>query len=127
MQKESRQIIDRVAADSDIFLLEELGNRKYKLISMAKVTENGTFVNKELMQPWEDMRAALWGSDEAQLKMLHSGRVVLVNNKGDFSASEVYNKYDYVVFQECGFVAKDDNIAGIAPTEDPEAWQPLSW
>ena len=127
MQKASRQIIDRVAADNDIFMLEELGNRKYKLISMAKVTENGTFVNKELMQPWEDMRAAVCCSDEVQLKMLHSGRVVLVTNKGKFSESETYNKHDYAVFEDNGFVAMEDDISGIEPSEDSNAWQPFEW
>ena len=127
MPKEPRQIIDRVAADNDIFLLEELGNRKYRLIPMAKVAVDGTFVNKELMQPWEDLRAAACGSDEMQLRMLNSGRVMRVINAGEFSVSTEYNKNDYVVFESNGFVANTDALLGIVPSENSAEWQSFEW
>src|SRR5690606_33127326 len=50
-----REIKDRVAVGDDIFIVEELGNNRIKLIpDPTHVSEPGTPVNKALLQPIED-------------------------------------------------------------------------
>lgn len=51
----SRNIKDRIAVGDDIFMIEELGDGRVRLIpSPDSVTEVGTAINKELLQPIED-------------------------------------------------------------------------
>ena len=103
-------IKDRVAEGDDIFLIENLPDGKIRLIPdpSNNIYEAGTDVNKALMQPWEDIHAAVAGSGEVQLKMLQSGRVIRVINRGEYDASTEYDKYDYVISaQDNGFVAKN--------------------
>jgi hypothetical protein len=53
-----REIKDRVAVGDDIFLVEDLGNNRIRLIpTPTHVSEAGTPVNKELLQPIEDYLA----------------------------------------------------------------------
>lgn len=55
-----RVITDRDAAGDDLFRIEELADGRVKLIPAPdSVTETGTDVNKELMQPWENGLARL--------------------------------------------------------------------
>lgn len=50
-----REIKDRVAVGDDIFIVEDLGNNRIKLIpAPTHVSEPGTPVNKALLQPIED-------------------------------------------------------------------------
>ena len=50
-----REIKDRVAVGDDIFIVEDLGNNRIKLIpDPTHVSEPGTPVNKALLQPIED-------------------------------------------------------------------------
>lgn len=56
MSHVARDIRDRVAIGDDIFLLENLGTGRYRLIpSPDSVVEAGTPINKALLQPIEDM------------------------------------------------------------------------
>lgn len=53
-----REIKDRVAVGDDIFIVEDLGNNRIKLIpAPTQVLEPGTPVNKALLQPIEDYLA----------------------------------------------------------------------
>ena len=53
-----REIKDRVAVGDDIFIVEDLGNNRIKLIpDPTHVSEPGTPVNKALLQPIEDYLA----------------------------------------------------------------------
>ena len=55
-----REIKDRVAIGDDIFILEDLGNNRIRLIpAPTHVLEPGTPVNKALLQPIEDELANL--------------------------------------------------------------------
>ena len=50
-----REIKDRVAVGDDIFIVEDLGNNRIRLIpAPTHVSEQGTPVNKALLQPIED-------------------------------------------------------------------------
>ena len=51
----SRDIKDRIAIGDDVFRIEELGDGRVRLIpNPDSVTESGTPVNKDLLQPIED-------------------------------------------------------------------------
>ena len=53
-----REIKDRVAVGDDVFLVEDLGNNRIRLIpAPTHVSEAGTPVNKALLQPIEDYLA----------------------------------------------------------------------
>ena len=53
-----REIKDRVAVGDDIFIVEDLGNNRIRLIpAPTHVSEPGTPVNKALLQPIEDYLA----------------------------------------------------------------------
>jgi hypothetical protein len=53
-----REIKDRVAVGDDIFLVEDLGNNRIRLIpAPTHISEPGTPVNKALLQPIEDYLA----------------------------------------------------------------------
>ena len=55
-----REIKDRVAVGDDIFIVEDLGNNRIRLIpAPTHVSEPGTPVNKALLQPIEDFLATL--------------------------------------------------------------------
>ena len=55
-----REIKDRVAVGDDIFIVEDLGNNRIRLIpAPTHVSEPGTPVNKELLQPIEDYLATI--------------------------------------------------------------------
>jgi hypothetical protein len=50
-----REIKDRVAVGDDIFIVEDLGNNRIKLIpAPTHISEAGTPINKALLQPMED-------------------------------------------------------------------------
>ena len=52
-----REIKDRVAVGDDIFIVEDLGNNRIRLIpAPTHVSEPGTPINKALLQPMEDHR-----------------------------------------------------------------------
>lgn len=128
MARKPITINDRVAEGDDIFKVETLTEGRIRLIpDPDSILEVGTDVNKELMQPWEDIHSAVTGSSEVQLKMLNSGQVVRVTNKGAYSAMETYSKYDYVT---AGFVAKIDGLTGVEPPKTPienDSWMPCAW
>ena len=51
----ARDIRDRVAVGDDIFAIEDMGNGRFRLVPEPdSIVENGTDVNKELLQPIED-------------------------------------------------------------------------
>lgn len=51
----SREIRDRVAIGDDCFYLQDLGDGRVRLIPAPdSVSESGTDINKELLQPIED-------------------------------------------------------------------------
>jgi microcystin-dependent protein len=55
-----REIKDRVAVGDDIFIVEDLGNNRIRLIpDPIHVSEPGTPINKALLQPIEDFLATL--------------------------------------------------------------------
>jgi microcystin-dependent protein len=55
-----REIKDRVAVGDDIFIVEDLGDNRIRLIpAPTHVSEPGTPVNKALLQPIEDFLATL--------------------------------------------------------------------
>ena len=55
-----REIKDRVAVGDDIFIVEDLGNNRIRLIpDPTHVSEPGTPVNKALLQPIEDALGAI--------------------------------------------------------------------
>ena len=55
-----REIKDRVAVGDDIFIVEDLGDNRIRLIpAPTQVLEPGTPINKALLQPIEDFLAAL--------------------------------------------------------------------
>ena len=55
-----REIKDRVAVGDDIFIVEDLGDNRIRLIpAPTQVLEPGTPVNKALLQPIEDFLATL--------------------------------------------------------------------
>lgn len=55
-----REILDRIAVDDDIFTIEYISNNKMKLIpSPTSIIEEGTNINKALLQPIEDNMALI--------------------------------------------------------------------
>src|SRR5690606_26250111 len=55
-----REVKDRVAVGDDIFIVEDLGNNRIRLIpDPTHVSEPGTPVNKALLQPIEDALGAI--------------------------------------------------------------------
>ena len=126
------QINDRVARGDDLFRTETMPDGRLRLIPAPDEVQNeGTDVNANLMQPWEDVATAVTGSDAVQLKMLNSGRVVQLTYKGAYSNTAAYNKNDYVVSaQGNGFVAKESNTIGVTPpatSVDSANWRPCAW
>ncbi|MCL2718958.1 MAG: hypothetical protein FWE14_09300 [Lachnospiraceae bacterium] len=134
MAYKKRDIRDRVASQDDIFKREDLPGGRFRLIpdpGPGSITAEGTDINRVLMQPWEDVHAAVSGSDEVQLKMMHNGRVVRIRHRGNYSNTINYDEYDYVVSaQGSGFIAKADNTAGTAPpvtAVESARWKPFKW
>lgn len=89
-----REIKDRVAVGDDIFLVEDLGNNRIRLVpTPTHVSEAGTPVNKALLQPIEDELGAL----SLQVDSLTTGKVDKVPGKGlstnDFT-NALKNKLD---------------------------------
>lgn len=76
----SRDIKDRIAANDNCFVMEQLANGRIRLIpSPTSVTEAGTDINKALLQPIED-------------------RVVWLMNKiyDDFNSNPFYISFDTI-------------------------------
>lgn len=69
--------------------------------------------------------------NDTRPRMLPEGQVVSISNKGNYSPDATYSEYDYVVSAEGnGFLAKEDNIIGIAPPDtsvDSPKWRPWTW
>lgn len=89
-----REIKDRVAVGDDIFIVEDLGDNRVRLIpAPTHISEPGTPVNKALLQPIEDELGAL----SLQVDSLTTGKVDKVPGKGlstnDFT-NALKNKLD---------------------------------
>lgn len=89
-----REIKDRVAVGDDIFIVEDLGNNRIRLIpAPTHVSEPGTPVNKELLQPIEDELGTL----SSKVDVLTTSKVDKVPGKGlstnDFT-NALKNKLD---------------------------------
>jgi len=89
-----RTIKDRVAVGDDIFIVEDLGNNRIRLIpAPTHVSEAGTPVNKALLQPIEDELGAL----SSKVDTLTTSKVDKVPGKGlstnDFT-NALKNKLD---------------------------------
>ena len=89
-----REIKDRVAVGDDIFIVEDLGDNRIRLIpAPTHVSEPGTPVNKALLQPIEDELGTL----SPKVDSLTTGKVDKVPGKGlstnDFT-NALKNKLD---------------------------------
>ena len=126
-------IRDRVAQGDDIFQLVTLPGGKTRIIPEPDVVyHEGTDINAELLQPWEDMYAALSVGQAFRLKTLWSGRVIRVNHRGHYDEAAIYNTYDYVVSAlGYGFFAQRDNLFGVSPPTTADGnnsdWKPMKW
>ena len=89
-----REIKDRVAVGDDIFIIEDLGDNRIRLVpAPTHVSEPGTAVNKALLQPIEDELGTL----SPKVDSLTTGKVDKVPGKGlstnDFT-NALKNKLD---------------------------------
>lgn len=69
--------------------------------------------------------------NDTKPRMLPSGQIALISNKGQYNTATVYKKYDYVLStQGNGFIAKADKTVDIAPPEtavESGNWIPFVW
>jgi hypothetical protein len=92
-----REIKDRVAVGDDIFIVEDLGNNRIKLIpAPTHVSEPGTPINKALLQPMEDHMGDVANPHATTKEQVGLGNVDNVKQatKAEFDAHKSSDDHD---------------------------------